>query len=131
MTKYFLMTSLCFATIAATSVAHGQDSPARVELKRTDLTGTQETEVISSISEYQPGDELPRHSHHGVEMLYVVQGAMIQFPGKDPAMLSTGTALMNLRDVPHAGFKIVGDKSLKLFTVHVVDKGKPLYEMVK
>jgi len=29
------------------------------------------------------------------------------------------------------GFKIVGDKSLKLFTVHVVDKGKPLYEMVK
>jgi hypothetical protein len=34
---------------------------------------------------------------------------------------------LNLRDVNHAGFRVVGDTSLKLFTVHIVDKGKPLY----
>jgi len=33
--------------------------------------------------------------------------------------------------VPHAGFKVVGDTSLILLTVHVVDKGKPVYEYVK
>jgi hypothetical protein len=38
---------------------------------------------------------------------------------------------MNLRDVAHGGFKVVGDKTIKLLTVHIVDKGKPLYDPVK
>ena len=38
---------------------------------------------------------------------------------------------MYLREVKHAGFKVVGDTPLKLFTVHIVDKGKPLYDYVK
>lgn len=42
--------------------------------------------------------------------------------------LATGTTVLNLRDVKHGGYKIVGDTSLKLFTVHIVDKGKPLYD---
>jgi len=25
-------------------------------------------------------------------------------------------------------YKVVGDKTIKLLTVHIVDKGKPLYE---
>jgi hypothetical protein len=44
----------------------------------------------------------------------------------DRAQGRSGT--INLRDVPHAGFKVVGDKPLKLLTVHVVDKGAPLYD---
>jgi hypothetical protein len=54
----------------------------------------------------------------------------VQYPGKPPMMLETGTAILNLRDAPHGGFKVVGAGPLKLFTVHVVDKGKPLYEWV-
>ena len=38
---------------------------------------------------------------------------------------------MNLRDAPHAGWKVVGDRSIKIVTVHVVDKGKPLYDYGK
>jgi hypothetical protein len=38
---------------------------------------------------------------------------------------------MNARDVPHAGFKVVGREPLKLFTVHIVDKDKQLYEWVQ
>jgi hypothetical protein len=52
-------------------------------------------------------------------------------PTRQPSMLETGTPILNLRDVPHAGFKVIGDRSLKLFTVHVVDKDKPLYKYVK
>ena len=39
--------------------------------------------------------------------------------------------MVALRDVQHAGFSVVGDKTLKLFTVHIVDKGKPLYDISK
>jgi quercetin dioxygenase-like cupin family protein len=108
-----------------------QDSPQRKELRRVDLSGAAGMEVISSISEFRPGDELPRHLHHGVEAGYVVQGAMVQNPGQPPAMLATGAPILNLRDAVHGGFKVVGPGNLILFTVHTVDKGKPLYDWVK
>jgi quercetin dioxygenase-like cupin family protein len=113
-------------------VAQGlTDSPQRVEQKRTDLSGAPGMEVIASIGEYKPGDGIELHLHHGVEAAYVLQGAMVQAPGREPAMLPTGATSLNLRDVKHGGFKVVGDTPLKLFTVHVVDKGKPLYDYAK
>ncbi len=87
--------------------------------------------VINSISELKPGDALPVHFHHGIEACTVLQGGMVQPPGKDPRALPTGAPIMNLRDVPHAGWNVVGDTTIKLFTVHIVDKGKPLYDVKK
>jgi quercetin dioxygenase-like cupin family protein len=107
------------------------DSPQRVEQKRTDLTGAPGMEVIASIGEYKPGEGIDLHIHHGVEAAYVLQGAMVQAPGRDPMMLPLGATSLNLRDVKHGGFKVVGDTPLKLFTVHIVDKGKPLYDYTK
>jgi len=115
--------------VASTLVAQTMtDSPGRVEQKRADLSGAPGMEVIASIAEYKPGQTVDAHIHHGIEAAYVVQGASVQVPGRDPMPLSTGATLFNLRDIRHAGFKVVGDTPLKLFTVHVVDKGKPLYE---
>ena len=107
------------------------DSPQRVEQKRADLSGAPGMEVIASTGEYKPGESIDLHIHHGIEAAYVVQGASVQAPGKDPAMLPTGASLLNLRDVKHGGFKVVGETPLKLFTVHIVDKGKPLYDYSK
>lgn len=107
------------------------DSPERVELKRADLSGAPGMEVITSVAEYLPGSSIPLHFHHGVETGYVLQGATVQLPGKDPMPLPTGAPILNLRDVKHAGFKVVGDTPLKLLTVHIVDKGKPLYDYSK
>jgi quercetin dioxygenase-like cupin family protein len=107
------------------------DSPQRVEQKRADLSGAPGMEVIASTGEYKPGDSIDLHIHHGIEAAYVVQGASVQAPGKDPTMLPTGASLLNLRDVKHGGFKVVGETPLKLFTVHIVDKGKPLYDYSK
>jgi hypothetical protein len=107
------------------------DSPQRVEQKRADLSGAPGMEVIASVGEYKPGDSIGLHIHHGIEAAYILQGASIQLPGKEPTMLATGTTVMNLRDVKHAGFTVVGDTPLKVFTVHVVDKGKPLYDYVQ
>lgn len=115
--------------LVAAGVTSALDNPpGRVELKRADLTGAPGMEVISSISEFKPGDQVMAHFHNGIEAGYVVQGAMIQMPGKDPVMMETGSSFMNLRDVVHAGYKVVGDRSLKIFAVHIVDKGKPLYD---
>src|SRR5215471_5091693 len=107
------------------------DLPQRVEQKRADLSGAPGMEVIASLVELKPGEVSQLHSHHGIEAAYIIQGAMVEPPGQKPVMLATGTTLFNLRDVNHGALKIVGDTSLKYFAVHVVDKGKPLYEFVK
>ncbi len=126
--------ALAGALLFGLGVAAGQlaqtstDSPQRVEQKRAELTGAPGMEVIASVAEYKPGDSLGPHTHHGVEAAYVLQGASVQPQGKEPIALPTGATLLNLRDVKHAGFKVVGDTSLRLFTVHIVDKGKPLYD---
>lgn len=104
------------------------DAPQRKEQKRTDLTGAPGMEVIASIVEIKPGESSNPHLHHGVEAFYVLQGALVQSPGKDPVSLPTGVTSLNLRDIVHGKFKVVGDTSLKMFTVHVVDKDKPLYD---
>ena len=117
-----------FSLLAAVSAMTFAEEPGpRKEMKRADLSGAPGMEVVSSIVEYKPGDVAVRHFHHGVETAYVIQGAMIQLPGKEPTMMETGSVVLNLRDAVHGGFKVVGDKPLRLFTAHVVDKGKPLY----
>jgi quercetin dioxygenase-like cupin family protein len=127
-TRVTLAASLCLLTLGATAISY--DMPNRHELKRADLSGAPGMEVITSISEYRAGEVIPRHSHHGLETGYVLQGSTIQLPGQNPTRLETGSPIMNLRDVPHAGFKVVGPEPLKLLTVHVVDKDKPLYDWV-
>ena len=117
---------LAFAVAAS---AGAQD--ARKELRRTDLSGAPGMEVVLSVSEYRPGDSISMHFHHGVEAGYVLEGGKIQVPGKDATDLPTGAPIMNLRDVPHGGWKNAGTNTIKLLTVHVVDKGKPLYDEQK
>lgn len=106
----------------------GGDFQLRKELRRTDLTGAPNMEVIVSMTEIKPGEGLPAHFHNGVEALYVVQGSTIQLPGKEPTHMATGANGLNLREVVHGGFKNVGATPLVLFSVHVTDKGKALYE---
>jgi quercetin dioxygenase-like cupin family protein len=123
--------SVCALIASVWAGAMTGDLPQRQELKRADLTTSPDMEVITSVSEIRKGETVPRHSHHGIETGYVLQGSMVQLPGQAPTMMQTGSSFLNLRDVPHAGFTVVGDQPLKLLTVHVVDKSKPLYEWVK
>ena len=114
----------CFAQVLT-------DSPQRVEKTRGDLVGAAGMEVIVSTAEYKPGESIDLHLHHGAEAVYVIQGATVQAPGKAPSPIPTGASLLNPRDVKHGGISVVGETSLKLFTVHVVDKGQPLYDYVR
>jgi quercetin dioxygenase-like cupin family protein len=124
-----------FAIFAVTSLlaslAMAQDGSTRTILNRADLAGSANMEVISSILEVQPGATVPRHFHNGIETGRVLEGGMIQMPGKEPQMLATGAPIWNLPGVFHGGFKVVSDKPVKLYTVHVVDKTKPLADGVE
>ncbi len=126
-----LFVAIAMVAMAPAGAALAQDLPQRKEIRRIDLSGAPGMEVVSSVSTFKAGDEFPSHLHHGVELGYVVQGAMIQLPGQAPAMMATGAPIQNLRDAVHGGFKVVGPGDLILFTVHSVDKGKPLYDWVK
>ena len=117
-------------TMSAALAASAQDSPNRKELKRTDLSGAPGMEVVASVTEYKPGDTVSLHVHHGVETGYVLEGGKIDTNGK-AGELVTGAPILNLRDVPHGGWKNSGTTTIKLFTVHIVDKGKPLYDTPK
>jgi uncharacterized cupin superfamily protein len=107
--------------------ANAQDSPYRKELKRADLTGTN-MEVITSINEVKPGETSALHIHHGEESFYVTDGGTIELPDGRQVPIPTGTTAINVRDVPHGAFKVVGDKPIRYLSVHIVDKGKPLYD---
>ncbi|WP_235983531.1 hypothetical protein [Bradyrhizobium australiense] len=65
------------------------------------------------------------------EVVYVLQGATLELPDGTQRPLPMGAAIINARDVPHAGFRVGGGTSLKMLNVHIVDKGKPMTEFVK
>ena len=108
-----------------------QESTGRTELRRADLSGAPNMEVILSITELKPGDVLTEHFHHGIEAGYILEGGTVEQAGKPPITFASGTPIMNLRDVLHGGYKVIGDKTIKLVAVHIVDKGKPLYDSGK
>jgi quercetin dioxygenase-like cupin family protein len=118
----------CLGVVAGLYAQELMDTPQRVEKNRAVLSGAETMEVIASVSEYKPGERIGLHFHHGVEAAYVIQGASVQAPGQEPRSIPAGATQMNLRDIRHGGFTVVGDQSLKLYTVHVVDRDKPLYD---
>ena len=84
-------------------------------------------EVITSINEIKPGEASALHVHHGEELFYVVEGGTIELKDGKQVPFPAGTTGINRRDVPHGEFKVVGDKPIKYLSVHIVDKGAPLY----
>lgn len=124
----YMLALSCAGAVASTVAT---DLPGRTELKRADLDGAPGMEVITSVVVIQPGEVMPAHFHHGVETGYVLEGGRVVVEGKPEFELVTGAPLMNARDVVHGGFKVMSDKPIRLVTVHIVDKHKPLYDGMK
>ncbi len=121
-----LVALLVFAAVLAGPSALSDDRLKRTVLRQADLTGVDGIEVIVTLIEAEPGAGIALHTHHGDEFLYVLEGGMIQPKGKEPVPMKAGQSLHFPRGMVHGGFTVVGDKTLKVLTTHVVDKGKPL-----
>lgn len=100
----------------------------RTELGRSPVSGDDTKEIIMQLVEFPPGATSPRHFHNGEESFYVLEGGTVQVVGKEPKERPAGERGINQRGVPHAGYTVVGDKTIKILSVYVVDKGKPLQE---
>ena len=123
MIRFLAACVICLASLWLSSSAFAETN--RTVLKQADLTGTN-MEIIIAVLEVPPGTTIERHTHPGEEAVYVLEGATLQMPDGTEVARPAGQAGVNVRDVPHAGYKVVGDKPLRLLTVHIVDKDKPM-----
>ena len=123
MIRFLAACVMCLASSWLSPSAFAETN--RTVLKHADLTGTN-MEIIIAVLEVPPGTTIERHTHPGEEAVYVLEGATLQMPDGTEVARPAGQAGVNVRDVPHAGYKVVGDKPLRLLTVHIVDKDKPM-----
>jgi quercetin dioxygenase-like cupin family protein len=126
-------------TIAAVIVASGlvlQVAPAqqpgvkRTDLQRHDLS-VPGREVIQVRVDLHPGVAFPKHRHPGEEIIYVIEGSLeYEVEGKPPITLKAGDVLFIPAGTIHAAKNVGSGNGAELAT-YVVEKGKPLVELVK
>lgn len=102
----------------------------RTELGRSPVTGLDHLEIITQLVEFPPGSSSARHFHHGEETFYVLEGGTVQEPGRPPRERIPGEHGIIRRGIHHSGYTVVGNRTIKVLSVYVVDKGKPLQELV-
>lgn len=125
-TKLFVLLSL----ISLNSVVQAELlDKNRIEKDRGDIVCNSQMEVISSISTFKAGDKIPLHFHNGIETAYTIKGATLINDEGRQVIMKTGDTLITMRKKIHGGVTIAPQNELKLFTVHIVDKNKPLYNL--
>ena len=123
------------AVVAAVIVASGlvfhvaraqQAGTRRIDLQRHDLS-VPGREVVQTIVELGPGVTSSRHTHPGEEIVYVLEGAPLEYQveGKPSVMLKPGDVLFIPAGVVHAAKNVGNRKGAELAT-YIVEKGKPL-----
>lgn len=112
--------------LAGSAGPAGAQEVKRTELGRTPVSGVEGKEIVVQLVEIPPGATSRRHFHNGEEVFYVLEGGIAQAPGKEPKQRPAGEHGINQREVPHAGYTATGDRTLKILSVYVVDKDKPL-----
>ena len=101
----------------------------RADLQQHDLS-IPGREVVQARADIDPGKAAPKHRHPGEEIVYVLEGQMqYQLEGKPPVTLKAGDVLFIPAGVPHAAKNVGTDNAAELAT-YLVEKGKPLVELV-
>ena len=128
------------AVVAALIVASGlvlhvvwaqQAGINRIDLQRHDLS-VPGREVVQTIVELDPGVTSSRHTHPGEEIVYVLEGAPLEYEveGKPRVTLKPGDVLFIPAGAIHSAKNVGSRKGAELAT-YIVEKGKPLLTEVK
>ncbi|WP_229503674.1 cupin domain-containing protein [Massilia putida] len=104
-------------------------------VRRTDLLRHDSVvpgrEVVEVRVEVEPGHGVPRHTHPGDEVLYVVEGTLEYLPdGKAPVTLKAGQSVFIPAGAIHAARNPGTGNGVGIAT-YFVDKGKPLITLAK
>jgi quercetin dioxygenase-like cupin family protein len=107
-----------------------QPGTKRTDLQRHDLS-IPGREAIQARVDIGPGEVAPRHKHPGEEIIYVLEGTLeYEVEGKPPLTLRAGDVLFIPYGTVHSA-KNVGNVNAAELATYVVEKSKPLLELVK
>ena len=102
----------------------------RTDLQRHDLS-TPGREVVQNRVDIDPEAPAVRHRHPGEEIIYVLEGTLeYQVDGAPTRTVEAGEVLMVPAETIHA-VKNVGSATGAELATYVVEKGKPLLEVVE
>ncbi len=104
-----------------------QPGITRTVLLRSAFPPDPNYEAVVGIAEIPPGGNSGKHSHHGIEVGYVLEGTLgITHVGHPTESYTAGHAFKDEGGVHEA--KNIGKGTAKVIAVYVVEKGKPLAE---
>lgn len=122
--------ALGLAAILISMPVKAQVGSNRKELQRHDLS-IPGREVIQAIVTVGQGETAPRHKHPGEEIIYVLEGSFEYYmEGKPSVKLKAGDVLYIPYGTIHSAKNIGTGKASELAT-YIVEKGKPLLELIK
>lgn len=98
----------------------------RINLQRHDLSAPGR-EVVQAIVALEPGVTSSRHTHPGEEIVYVLEGAPLEYQleGRPAVTLKPGEVLFIPAGTIHSARNVGTRKGAELAT-YIVEKGKPL-----
>ena len=131
-TRKVLLAAVIVASALVLQVARAQQAGTRrIDLQRHDLS-VPGREVVQTIVELDPGVTSSRHTHPGEEIVYVLEGAPLEYTveGKPPVTLKPGEVLFIPAGTIHVAKNVGSRKGAELAT-YIVEKGKPLLSEVK
>ena len=100
-------------------------------LTKNDLVGVANKQVIANIYEVPAGAMVPRHFHHGDEFHLVLAGEWAaEVEGRPTKNLKAGES-QYVEGGHCSGGKVVGSEPMRLLGLMIVDKDKPIIEVVK
>jgi quercetin dioxygenase-like cupin family protein len=118
------------AILSLSGRAVAQSGTNRVELQRHDLS-VSGREVVQAVVNIRKGQAFPKHKHPGEEIIYVLQGILEYTIGDNPpVILKAGEVLFVPYGVVHS-VKNAGDNDAAELATYIVEKGKPLVELVR
>jgi quercetin dioxygenase-like cupin family protein len=126
-TRIVVVAAVIAASGLALQVARAQQAGVtRIDLQRHDLS-VPGREVVQAIVELDAGVMSSRHSHPGEEIVYVLEGAPLEYEveGRPPITLKPGDVLFIPAGKIHSAKNVGSRKGAELAT-YVVEKGKPL-----
>lgn len=102
----------------------------RTELQRHDMS-TPGSEVVQAHIDFEPGTAFGNHKHPGEEIIYVLEGKLEYIvEGKPPVTLKAGEVLFIPAGTIHSAKNVGNTKASELAT-YIVEKGKPLVQLIK
>ena len=125
-TRIVALAAVLVAGGLALHVARAQPGITRIDLQRHDLS-IPGREMVQTVVELEPGVSSARHTHPGEEIIYVLEGAPLQYEveGRPPVTLKPGDVLFIPAGAIHAARNVGTGKGAELAT-YIVEKGKPL-----